>query len=75
MMETLIFAIILLFLNLILIYRPIPIASFVIGMFSIYIYATQMLTDSTLPVNPFFTVFLILVSTIGIIINALSMRK
>jgi len=75
MLETLIFAVLLLFINLILIYKPIPVLAFPVGIFTLYIYATQFLTDSTLPAQPYFTVFLILVNVSGLVVNALSLKE
>lgn len=75
MLETLIFAILLLFINLILIYKPIPILAFPVEIFTLYLYATQFLNDSSLPMQPFFTVFLILLNVSGIVVNALSLQE
>ena len=74
MLETLIFAVLLLFVNLILIYKPIPILAFPVELFTLYLYATQILLDSSLPMQPFFTIFLMIVNVAGLIVNALSLK-
>ena len=58
MVYTFIFYIILLFINLLFIFRPTPIVAFPIALFSFYIGATQFLTDTDIPSNPYATVFL-----------------
>ena len=75
MFETLIFALILLIVNLLLIYRPIPILAFPVELFTLYLYTTQFLTDSSLPMQPFFTLFLMLINVSGLIVNALHLRE
>ena len=75
MLETLIFALILLIVNLLLIYRPVPILAFPVELFTLYLYATQFLGDSTLPMQPFFTFFLILINVCGLIVNAFDVRS
>ena len=75
MLETLIFAVLLLFVNLILIYKPIPILAFPVELFTLYLYATQFLGDSTLPMQPYFTLFLILINISGLIVNALDIKR
>jgi len=74
MLETLIFAVLLLFVNLILIYKPIPILAFPVELFTLYLYVTQVLADSSLPMQPFFTIFLILVNICGLVVNGLSLK-
>ena len=74
MLETLIFAVLLLFVNLILIYKPIPVLAFPVEIFTLYIYATRFITDSSLPVQPYFTIFLILINVCGLVVNALNLK-
>lgn len=74
-METLIVSLILLMVNLIMIYRPLPILAFPVELFTAYIYATQFLYDSSLPLQPYYTIFLVLVNVGGMTVNALTMRK
>ena len=72
--RTLIFALSLLVVNLILIYKPIPVLAFPVMLFTLYLYITQFLGDSSLPVQPYFTIFLILINVSGLIVNALSLK-
>ena len=74
MLETLIFAVLLLFVNLILIYKPIPVLAFPVEIFTLYLYITKFLGDSSLPIQPFFTVFLMLINVSGLLVNALSLK-
>ena len=74
MLETLIFAVLLLFINFILIYKPVPILAFPVMLFTLYLYVTQFLGDSSLPMQPYFTIFLCLVNVSGLIVNAMDMR-
>ena len=73
--RTLIFALSLLVINLILIYKPIPILAFPVMLFTLYIYITQFLNDFSLPIQPFFTIFLCLINVSGLIINAFSLKE
>lgn len=75
MLETLIFAVLLLFINLILIYKPIPILAFPVMLFTLYLYVTQFLGDSSLPMQPYFTIFLCLVNVSGLIVNAFNLKE
>jgi len=74
MIETLIFAIILLVLNVVLTYKPIPIMGFPLGIFSLFIYITVFLNDASLPVQPFFTMFLMLLAVTQLLANAFEFR-
>jgi len=75
MLETLIFAVLLLFINFILIYKPVPILAFPVMLFTLYLYVTQFLGDSSLPMQPYFTIFLCLVNVSGLIVNAFSLKE
>ena len=75
MFETLIFALLLLIVNLILIFRPLPVLAFPVELFTLYLYTTQFLGDSTLPMQPYFTMFLILINVSGLVTNALSLKE
>jgi len=74
-MEMLILSVILLMVNLIMIYRPLPILAFPVELFTGYIYATQFLYDVTLLMQPYYTVLLILINVAGMTVNAMTMRK
>lgn len=69
-----IFSIILLIINLILIYKPIPILAFPVQLFSLYICATVFLPSVDLPMQPFYTLFLMLINVSGLTVNALSLK-
>ena len=75
MFETLIFALLLLIVNLILIFRPMPVLAFPVEIFTLYLYTTQLLGDSSLPMQPYFTLFLILINVSGLVTNALSIKE
>jgi len=74
MIENFVILILLLFINLILIYRPIPILAFPVMIFTLYLYATQFITDATLPMQPYFVIFLMIISVAGLVVNALDSR-
>lgn len=77
MLENFIVLIIIMFVNIVLIYRPLPIFAFPIEIFTLYLYVTEFLTlsSSVIPLNPFFTIFLILINISGLVINALELKS
>lgn len=76
MLETFIALIIIMFVNLLMIYKPIPIFAFTVGLFTLYLYITEFLPlpSSDIPLNPFFTLFLILINIAGLVINSLELK-
>jgi len=74
MIENFVILILLLFINLILIYRPIPILAFPVMLFTLYLYATQFINDSNLPMQPYFVIFLMIISVAGLVVNALDSK-
>ena len=70
-----IFSIILLIINLILIYKPIPVLAFPVQLFSLYICAIVFLSSVDLPMQPFYTIFLILITVCGLVVNGLELRR
>jgi len=77
MLEIFLVMIIILFVNIVLIYRPIPLFAFPIELFTLYLYVTEFLNLSTsiIPLNPFTTIFLIIINISGLVINALEFKK
>lgn len=74
MVENFVILIILLFVNILLIYKPIPILAFPVMIFTLYLYATQFITDTTIPLQPYFIIFLMLISVSGLVVNAFNLR-
>lgn len=63
MYESLIFALILIFLNLILTYKPMPILGLVVGLITFSVGVGYFINDTTLPFNspnPIFSIFVML---------------
>jgi hypothetical protein len=78
MFETLIVILVLIFLNIIVTIKPMPILGLVIGLFTIVISLTYFITDSTLPLNsptPYFTLFILLISCVNLYSQSVDIRK
>ena len=76
-MEILIIFILFLLIDLILIYRPIPILAFPVMVFFFYVAVTEFLPlpETTLPMNPLTSVFFIIFCALGILVNGLDLRR
>jgi len=76
-MGIMIIFILFLFIDLILIYRPVPILAFPIMVFFLYISITQFfpLSSSSIPMNPYTSVFFIVFCAIGILVNGLDVKR
>lgn len=74
---TLIIFVIFLFIDLILIYRPVPILAFPVMIFFLYVAVFNFfpLSSSSIPMNPLTSTFFIIVCALGILVNALDTRK
>lgn len=75
MLTSFIFFVLLVFINLILAFRQIPVIAFPIGLFSFYIGATLFLTDTDIPQNPHATLFFMIIITCSLLANALSLKE
>lgn len=75
MLDTFIVAVLLLFFNFILIAKRIPIVSFPVAVFTIWVTATKFVSDTTIPVHFEFSLFLILMAIINIFANALKVNE
>jgi len=66
-----------LFIDLILIYKPVPILAFPIMVFFLYIGIKEFfpLPDTTLPFNPLLSVFFLIFCGLGILVNGLDLRR
>ena len=66
-----------LFIDLILIYKPVPIIAFPIMSFFFYIGVTVFLplSNTIIPMNPMFSVFFIIFCALGMLVNGLDLRK
>lgn len=76
-MGILIIFILFLFIDLILIYKPVPILAFPIMVFFLWFGITEFfpLPNTTLPMNPLTSVFFIIFCGIGILVNGLDLMK
>ena len=70
-----IFSIILLIINLVLVYKPIPILAFPVELFSLFICATVFLPSADLPMQPFYTMFLMIIIVFAMIVNAFDFNQ
>lgn len=65
MLESLIFAIILIVLNILFAIKPHPIMGIVVSILTFFIGVTYFITDETLPLNspnPIFTIFVLIIA-------------
>lgn len=69
--------VIFLLIDMALIYKPIPILSFPVMIFFIYVGITVFypLTSVDLPLNPLTSVFFLLFCALGLVRNAIDMRE
>lgn len=74
---TLMIFIIFLFIDLILIYKPVPILSFPVMIFFIYIGIVEFypLPNTSIPLNPVTSIFFLLLCSLGMLVNALDVRS
>lgn len=74
-LEVVLIAVVLLAINILFAYRPIPIMGFPVTLFTIYLYATQLIYDVSLPYNPYFSIFSIFVAVASLILNASELKN
>lgn len=76
-MGILIMFIIFLFIDLILIYKPVPILAFPIMTFFFYVGIFEFfpLSDNVLPMNPMTSAFFLIFCSLGILVNGLELRR
>lgn len=78
MYESLLFALILIFLNIIITIKPMPLLGLTIGLFTILIGILSFIPDTTLPVNsptPYFTLLILLIASINLYSQSVDIRK
>lgn len=75
MIEPFVVAILFLFLNLLFCFKKVPLVAIIIGLYTWYITAMVFIGSSSIPVQPYFSFFLLLVSTTSMLINVLDIRK
>jgi len=76
-MGILIIFILFLFIDLILIYKPIPVLAFPVMVFFLWIGITQFfpLPNTSLPMNPYTSIFFLVFCALGILVNGLDLQK
>jgi len=76
-MGILIIFILFLFIDLILIYKPVPILAFPVMLFLLWFGITQLfpLSDSVLPMNPYTSIFFLVFCALGILVNGLDLKR
>jgi len=74
-LESFIVAVLLLFINLIFVIRPLPLLAIPIGIFTVYMVSQVFMSDITLPVQPFFSFFLLMIASICVLANGLSLKE
>lgn len=75
MLDTFIVAVLFLFLNFILIAKRVPLLGIPVAVFTIYLTATKLLADTTIPLHFEFGLFLLLISALNIYSNVLELNK
>ena len=78
MYESLLFALILIFLNIIITIKPMPLLGLVIGLFTILVGILFFVSDTTLPVNspsPYFTLLVLLIASVNLYSQSVDIRK
>lgn len=73
----LIIFILFLFIDLILIYKPVPILAFPVMVFFLWFGIEKFfpLAESDLPMNPYTSIFFLIFCALGILVNGLDIRK
>jgi len=66
-----------LFIDLILIYKPVPILAFPIMVFFIYVGIIDFfpMPSSVIPMNPLTSVFFLIFCALGILVNGLDLKR
>jgi len=66
-----------LFIDLILIYRPVPILAFPVMVFFIYVGIIDFfpMSSSVIPMNPLTSVFFLIFCALGILVNGLDLKR
>lgn len=74
---TVLIFILFLMIDIILIYKPVPILAFPVMIFFFYVAVTDFLplSETTLPMNPLTSVFFIIFCALGILVNGLDLRR
>lgn len=69
--------IIFLFIDLILIYKPIPVLAFPVMVFFLYVGITEFfpLSSFVLPMNPLTSIFFLVFCSLGILVNGLDLKR
>ena len=73
----LIIFILFLFIDLILIYKPVPVLAFPVMVFFLWFGISEFfpLNDSVLPMNPYTSIFFLVFCALGILVNGLDLKK
>jgi len=66
-----------LFIDLILIYKPVPVLAFPVMVFFLWLGIDQFfsLPSSDLPMNPYTSIFFLFFCALGILVNGLDLRR
>lgn len=74
MLEIFVLSILFLFINLIFVFKRIPILAIPVGLFTIYVIAMVFIGSSEIPAQPYFSFFILMVTAINILVNGLDTR-
>jgi len=75
MFEIFVLAILFLFLNLLFVFKRVPIMAIPVGIFTVYVIAMVFIGSSELPAQPYFSFFILMVTAINILINGLDIKE
>lgn len=75
MLDTFIIAVLFLFLNFILIAKRVPLLGVPVALFTIYLTATKLITDITIPLHFELGLFILIISMLNLFVNALELNK
>ena len=75
MMEIFVLAILFLFINLLFVFKRVPILAIPVGIFTVYVIAMVFIGSTEIPAQPYFSFFVLMVTAINILINGLDIKE
>lgn len=70
MLEMFVLSVIFLLINLVLMVRRVPLVGVPISIFTLYMGVVVFLKDTTLPANPYYSLFILFIAVMNLLINA-----
>lgn len=75
LLDTFIVAVLFLFLNFILIAKRVPLLGIPVAIFTIFLTATKLITDTTIPLHFELGLFILIISMLNLFVNGLELNK